>query len=169
MIFTIGRDQWAVLLLTNSVAMFPRARKRPSITIVPSFHLHRYRSFASSARSFVRRPGILFINELANAAGASARSWFLNRPILPAGSCKRNTAPRRNRNARNLQAASHFRGSIRSLPTWECETSLEIVFSLNRSLSSLPAVKSPRQYPPKCHASEQRAAVLFSNYFPTCF
>lgn len=41
-----GRDQWAVLPLTNSAAMFPRTGKRSSITIVPDFHLHSHRSFA---------------------------------------------------------------------------------------------------------------------------
>lgn len=41
-----GRDQWAVLPLTNSAAMFPQAGKRSSITTVPGFHLHSYRSFA---------------------------------------------------------------------------------------------------------------------------
>lgn len=58
-----GRDQWIVLPLTNSAAMFPQAEKHTSITIVPDFHLHSYRSFAveefyllTSAQPDVRLP-----------------------------------------------------------------------------------------------------------------
>lgn len=58
-----GRDQWVVLPLTNSAAMFPRAGKRTSITIAPDFHLRSYRSSAvqefyllTSAQPDVRLP-----------------------------------------------------------------------------------------------------------------
>lgn len=118
------RDQFYPL--TNSATIFLWAGNYSSITIVAGFHLHSYRSFSDQEFYLLTRndPAAREMDEY----GRRVPNGFLNRLILPTGSCKRNVISTKQECTKFACRKATFAAWLAFGPAWECEHGEEIVF-----------------------------------------